>query len=160
MLNAAHKSLPNVAAQLCGRVDLTLRDVAGCPNTRGYICPGETVQYECGNDMSTTTVWDEDGDALLFDCTMVNNRILLTHEFYDAFGSESVMCGGVNGEIFSNVSGCYRSRVTFESTTMLNGTMIHCGSITTQIGEAQEVVIVGKPHVTCVSVLIWFHNST
>ena len=129
-------------AQTCPGVDLNLEDVTGCPNTRSYICPGEMVQYECGNNISITTLWDEDGGPSppLFNCP--NNQNLISVGPV-AMNDE---CGAVSGRFINTADGCTRSRVMFDTTTSLNGTMIRCsdgGSAQGMVLGSDEVVIVG-----------------
>ena len=109
-------------AQTCPGVDLILDNVTGCPNTRSYICPGEIVQYECGNNISSATVWDEGGgpDPSLFNCPDNQNTITILPVIMN------VVCGAVSGTIINTADGCSRTRVMFEVTTSLNGTMVRC----------------------------------
>ena len=129
-------------AQTCPAVDLNLGNVMGCPNTRSYICPGEMVQYECGNNISTSTVWDEGGgpDPSLFICP--DNRNLAS------VGPVAMrkVCGAVTARFINTADGCTRSKVMFEATTSLNGTMIRCRDGSSAQGMVlgrEEVVIVG-----------------
>ena len=127
-------------AQTCPGVDLNLEDVTGCPNTRSYICPGEMVQYECGNSISSATVWDEGGgsDPSLFNCPPTQNTITI------APTTTNVTCGAVNGTLINTANGCTsRSRVMFEAATSLNGTMVRCRDIGNMVLGTDEVVIVG-----------------
>ena len=122
-----------------------LRNVTGCLNVRNYACPSEMVQYVCGNDISGmggVTIWN--GTDTLFNCSSVN-RITLSHVVFDLDDVESGNCGDVEGVILSSDDDCYQSRLTFEATNILNGSMVRClsGPMTTQIGETQELVIVG-----------------
>ena len=119
---------------------LNLEDVPECPYTRSYICPGEMVQYECGNNISITTVWDEDGGPPLFNCP--NNQNLISVGPV-AMNDE---CGAVSGRFINTADGCTRSRVMFDATTSLNGTMVRCrdgGSAQGMVLGTDEVVIVG-----------------
>lgn len=112
---------------------LNLEDVAGCPNTRNYICPGDTVQYECGNNMSTITIW---GGSLL-NCPNLNNRLLIF-----STDANATTCGTVSGIPVNITGGCFWSRVTFTATTSLDGTTVRCQDNTMLI-DTDEVDIVG-----------------
>ena len=129
-------------AQTCPGVDLNLEDVTGCPNTRSYICPGKMVQYECGNNISGLTAWDEDGDPdpSLFNCPANQNLLFLGGLFTNA------VCGAVSGTLINTADSCSRTRVVFEATTSLNGTMIRCRdalSAQVMVLGRDEVVLVG-----------------
>ena len=130
-------------AQTCPGVDLNLEDVTECPNTRSYICPGEMVQYECGNDLSIATIWDEGGDPdpSLFNCPPQNFISLLP-------GGMNVVCDAVNGTIINTADGCFRTRVMFEATTSLNGTMVRCRD-----GSSAQVMVLGSDEVVIVGTL-------
>ena len=128
-------------AQTCPGVDLNLEDVTGCPNTRNYICPGEMVQYECGNNVSTVTIWDEGGgpDPSLFNCSPQNAITIVP-------ATTNAVCGAVSGTFVNTADGCSQTRVMFEATTSLNDTIIRCrdgGSMQVMVLASDEVVIVG-----------------
>ena len=130
-------------AQTCPGVDLNLEDVTGCPNKRNYICPGEMVQYECGNNISTAFAWDEGGgsDPSLFNCSP-QNIITITP------ATPNAVCGAVSGTFVNTANGCSRSRVMFEAATSLNGTIVRCRD-----GLSAQVMVLGTDEVVIVGML-------
>ena len=129
-------------AQTCPGVDLILEGVAECPNTRSYICPGEMVQYECGNNISTITVWDEDENPnpALFNCPGNQNLASVGPV------AMNEVCGAMTARFINTADGCTWSRVMINATTSLNGTMIRCrdgSSAQGMVLGTEEVVIVG-----------------
>ena len=125
-----------------------LTQVEGCPESREYVCPGETVQYLCSSQDDThlgTTRWDGNGDDTLFtlsaDCS---GTINLSHLHFNETGMEFGSCGTSSAEIYSNADDCYRSNFTFNATTNFKGAMVRCRFQSSQIGSIQELDVVGN----------------
>ena len=124
-------------AQTCPGVDLNLEDVTGCPNTRSYICPGEMVQYECGNNISGLTAWDEDGDPdpSLFNCPANQNLLFLGGLFTNA------VCDAVSGTLINTADSCSRTRVVFEATVPTTMSQLFQDQPTLVLGYWRTLVI-------------------
>ena len=113
--------------------------------TADCVCPGETFVYECSIVGGLFTVWT--GSIFESGC-----EITLIHREYTQNGGARAVCnsGDVVGESISVEDNCYRSQLSVEVSTRINGSTVECtiddGVTTTLIGMKTILISRGKEY--------------